>query len=387
MKLFKALIPHGAKLNLVLKTSAVQPSSFAHTIIYRRLNFVQRFTLHHIPLPLRSLDWVMPKHGQQQIHAPQFTITPRMTLTISPMIKMGDFVINLTGSTHYQYPAVVYNQKPLNSPVNVMAPVVQRVMAIERIVRQQAFLKTINFPLLVGNTPPLFTRQPVTHLIYRQHNDSATPVKRERQAESFTRSSLPIQTTVAAAVPVYLKRFRASQILHDIMNPVRPHVTNHSSSIVNRGFHIKNIHQTLTRILSHSRSTDNQPIKFSQSKAEIEQPIFAPLKRAGVRRVEQLTEKTALSLRKPPNPSLQTHDSKQSIEMVIKKVNKIENQESNTTLQRTITENVNRQIEETLNTQLQNKIAINPKETRWLEENLYSRLINRMVLEKERMEY
>jgi hypothetical protein len=75
-----------------------------------------------------------------------------------------------------------------------------------------------------------------------------------------------------------------------------------------------------------------------------------------------------------------------ALEMVTKKVKKIE-QINKEEVEKTIYQKVSKQVEQTIHQGIQKRLVFNSSETQQLTENIYSRLVNRITLEKERLGY
>jgi hypothetical protein len=74
-----------------------------------------------------------------------------------------------------------------------------------------------------------------------------------------------------------------------------------------------------------------------------------------------------------------------AVEMVTKKIKKIEKQIDMEEVEKTIYRKVSEQVDQTVRRDIDKRLAFQSRDTRQLTETIYSRLLNRIVLEKERL--
>jgi hypothetical protein len=79
------------------------------------------------------------------------------------------------------------------------------------------------------------------------------------------------------------------------------------------------------------------------------------------------------------------HQAGDELEMVTKKTGKKRERVDVSEIERTVVQKVNKQLEQTVHRQFDRRLAHDSRDTRQLTENIYSRLLNRIVLEKERL--
>ena len=147
-----------------------------------------------------------------------------------------------------------------------------------------------------------------------------------------------------------------------------------------------NIHQLISYVFSTAgKETTGRTGAVERDIEPRQSPVFYPLQRLDIRKVDRPPETMGFTVQRQSRSEPAVLPA--AVEMVTKKIKKIETQVDTEAVEQTIIRKVSEQVDRTVRQRLEKHPVSRPGETQRLEENIYSRLVNRLTLEKERVEY
>jgi hypothetical protein len=371
--------------------------------IAKLLDFADSFSPLKVELRLQALDLLPLKRIARPGEAPLFTISPRIGITVAPTTRETRVFLNLLKRPHH-YQTTVLSLRPRTVPgssqgsgtVSVLRNVSTRIHAVSRLIEKVLELKAVSLrglPVVLAPLPASGSletapnpAQKASRLIENIYRYQQVSLNGREPGEGLSGPN-PVRGTVPLE-RVYARRRDAASEVEDILaaSDFIPGGMHYNRSGSNGSRKLHNIHRLISYVFSTAaKETTNRTGGIERGVEPGRSTGFYPLQRLDIRKVDRPPETMGFIVQQQSRPEPAVLPG--AMEMVTKKIKTIEKQVDTEAVEQTVIRKVSEQVDRTVRQRLEKHPVFRPGQTQRLEENIYSRLVSRIALEKERVEY